>query len=157
VHLEDWPDADAFPTASDIRTAMDAVREVSSVANALRKKEGKRVRLPLPRLTVVVPDAEALAQFEDILRDELNVKAVELVELEASTAVDYGITHRLSVNARAAGPRLGKQVQQVIAAARAGSGRTPTALSSSAGSPWSREYDLVLETAGRPDGEALAC
>ncbi|WP_294944258.1 isoleucine--tRNA ligase [uncultured Microbacterium sp.] len=157
VHLEDWPDADAFPTASDIRTAMDAVREVSSVANALRKKEGKRVRLPLPRLTVVVPDAEALAQFEDILRDELNVKAVELVELEASTAVDYGITHRLSVNARAAGPRLGKQVQQVIAAARAGEWRDAdgsVVVGGIALEPG--EYDLVLETAGRPDGEALA-
>ena len=53
VHLQDWPDADAFPAADDIRSAMDAVREVSSVANALRKREGKRVRLPLARLTVV--------------------------------------------------------------------------------------------------------
>ncbi len=60
VHLQDWPDADAFPAADDIRSAMDAVREVSSVANALRKREGKRVRLPLARLTVVVPDAAAL-------------------------------------------------------------------------------------------------
>ena len=30
----------------------------------------------------------------------------------------YGITHRLSVNARAAGPRLGKRVQQAIQAAQ---------------------------------------
>ena len=86
VHLADWPDADAFPAADDIRTAMDAVREVSSVANALRKKEGKRVRLPLARLTVVIADAASLAQFEDILRDELNVKSVELVELADDTA-----------------------------------------------------------------------
>ena len=56
------------------------------VANALRKKEGKRVRLPLARLTVVVPDAASLGQFEDILRDELNVKSVELVELDGDTA-----------------------------------------------------------------------
>ena len=33
---------------------------------------------------------------------------------------DYGITQRLTVNARAAGPRLGKQVQQVIQAAQGG-------------------------------------
>jgi len=37
---------------------------VSSVANALRKREGKRVRLPLARLSVVVTDAAALAQFD---------------------------------------------------------------------------------------------
>jgi isoleucyl-tRNA synthetase len=120
VHLEDWPDADAFPTASDIRTAMDAVREVSSVANALRKKEGKRVRLPLPRLTVVVPDAEALAQFEDILRDELNVKAVELVELERARRSTTASRTACRSTPAPPVPRLGKQVQQVIAAARAG-------------------------------------
>src|SRR3546814_2972247 len=97
---------------------MDAVREVSSVANALRKKEGKRVRLPPPRLTVVVENAEALRQFESILADELNVKQVGFIELEDGTAADFGITHRLNVNARAAGPRLGKQVQQAIQAER---------------------------------------
>ncbi|MCH3058270.1 hypothetical protein K3X06_14790, partial [Listeria monocytogenes] len=79
-----------------------------------RKREGKRVRLPLPRLTVVVTDAAALAQFETILQDELNVQAIELVELAADTPAAFGISHRLTVNARAAGPRLGKQVQQAI-------------------------------------------
>ena len=69
---------------------------------------------------MVAADVAAIAQFDDILRDELNVKAVELVELAPDTAAEYGITHRLTVNARAAGPRLGKQVQQVIQAARAG-------------------------------------
>jgi isoleucyl-tRNA synthetase len=157
VHLADWPDADAFPVAGDIRTAMDTVREVSSVANALRKREGKRVRLPLPRLTIVVPDAAALAQFEDILRDELNIKKVELVELEAGAPEAYGISHRLTVNARAAGPRLGKQVQQVIQAARAGDWSESDGLVTAGGVQLQPgEYELVVETAGRPDGEALA-
>ena len=157
VHLEDWPDATAFPAAADIRTAMDTVREVSSVANALRKKEGKRVRLPLPRLTVVTADAAGLAQFDDILRDELNVKAVEQVALQDDTAAEYGITHRLSVNARAAGPRLGKQVQQAIKAAREGDWSEVDGTVVAGGIPLEpAEYDLVVETAGRPDGEALA-
>ncbi|QEW00192.1 isoleucine--tRNA ligase [Microbacterium caowuchunii] len=157
IHLQDWPDAEAFPDASDIRTAMDAVREVSSVANALRKREGKRVRLPLPRLTVVVPDAAALGQFDDILRDELNVKSVELVELEDGTALEYGITHRLTVNARAAGPRLGKQVQQVIKAAKAGDwSETDGRVIAGGIALEPSEYALVLETSGRPEGEALA-
>ena len=157
VHLQDWPDADAFPAADDIRTAMDAVRDVTSVANALRKREGKRVRLPLPLLTVVVPDAAALGQFDDILRDELNVKAVELVELREDTGADYGITHRLSVNARAAGPRLGKQVQQVIQAAKAGDWSETDGVVTVGGVALEPgEYELVLETSGRPEGEALS-
>ena len=100
VHLQDWPDATAFPAADEIRNAMDAVRELSSVGNALRKKEKLRVRLPLARLTVVSPLAGTLGQFEDILREELNVKSVELVPQSETTAADYGISHRLSVNAR---------------------------------------------------------
>jgi len=157
VHLQDWPDAASFAPAADIRTAMDAVREVSSVANALRKKEGKRVRLPLPRLTVVVTDATGLGQFEAIVRDELNVKGVELIELTPAAPGEYGITHRLSVNARAAGPRLGKQVQQVIQAAKAGDWADAGGVVVAGGIALEPgEYDLVLETAGRPEGEALA-
>jgi len=157
VHLTDWPDASEFASSDEIRLAMDAVREVSSTANALRKKEGKRVRLPLPLLSVVATDAAALAPYEDILRDELNVKAVELIELAESTANDYGITHRLSVNARAAGPRLGKQVQHVIQAAKSGDWIEQDGVVSAGGVALEpAEYELVLETSGRPEGEALA-
>jgi len=157
VHLTDWPDADEFAPAQDIRRAMDAVREASSVANALRKKEGLRVRLPLQRLTVVTADAAALAQFEDILRDELNVKEVALVELEEHTAAEYGITHRLTVNARAAGPRIGKQVQQAIAGAKSGDWSEVDGVVTAGGVELVEgEYELVLETTGRPEGEALA-
>ena len=157
VHLTDWPDADAFPAADDVRDAMDAVRELSSVGNALRKKEKLRVRLPLARLTVVSPLAADLAQFEGILREELNVKAVELVQLAESTASEYGISHRLSVNARAAGPRLGKEVQKVIRAAKEGFWTEQDGVVTADGIALEpHEYDLVLETSGRPEGEALA-
>jgi len=157
VHLAEWPDAEAFPAADDIRDAMDAVRELSSVGNALRKKEKLRVRLPLARLTVVSPLADSLAQFEGILREELNVKSVELVQLGDDTAAEYGISHRLSVNARAAGPRLGKNVQTVIKAAKSGDWSEAGGVVTAGGIALEpHEYELALETAGRPDGEALA-
>jgi isoleucyl-tRNA synthetase len=157
VHLTDWPDAEAFPAADDVRDAMDAVRELSSVGNALRKKEKLRVRLPLARLTVVSPLADDLAQFEGILREELNVKTVELVKLGEDTAREYGISHRLSVNARAAGPRLGKDVQKVIRAAKEGFWTEDAGVVTADGIALEpHEYELVLETTGRPEGEALA-
>ena len=157
VHLEDWPDADRFAAADDIRSAMDAVREASSVANAMRKREGKRVRLPLPLLTVAVPDAAALAQFDGILRDELNVKAVELVELSEDVAERYGISKRLSVNARAAGPRLGKQVQHVIAGARSGVwDEVDGAVVVDGVALQEGEYELTLEAGGVAEGTAIA-
>ncbi|WP_060916283.1 isoleucine--tRNA ligase [Microbacterium oleivorans] len=157
VHLEDWPDADEFAPASDIREAMDTVREVSSVANALRKKEGKRVRLPLASLTVAVAGADALAQFEDIVREELNVKAVEVVELTEGLAEQYGISQRLAVNARAAGPRLGKQVQHVIKGAKAGLWTEENGVVVVDGIALEPgEYDLTLEAGGVAEGTAIA-
>ena len=155
VHLADWPDADEFPADDALVAAMDAVREISGATLALRKQAGLRVRLPLAGLTVVTSDAAALAPFEGILRDELNVKSVELVTLEATSAEAYGVTKRLSVNARAAGPRLGKTVQQAIQAARAGDwtldgdGIVAGGIALRPG-----EYDLVLEAGGSGDGSS---
>jgi isoleucyl-tRNA synthetase len=54
------------------------------------------------------------------LKDELNVKSVEIVELAIDSASEFGVIKRLTVNARVAGPRLGKNVQAVIQAAKAG-------------------------------------
>jgi len=120
VHLTDWPHAEDYPADATLVAAMDRVRAIASSGLALRKVQSLRVRLPLQTLTVVTPNAAALADFSDILRDELNVKSVTLVEFDESLVAEYGIARRLAVNARAAGPRIGKQVQQAIAAAKAG-------------------------------------
>jgi isoleucyl-tRNA synthetase len=155
VHLTDWPEADEFPADDALADAMDRIRAISSTALSLRKQAGRRVRLPLASLTVVAANAEALRPFEGILRDELNVKSVELVELQDDSAARYGITSRLTVNARAAGPRLGKQVQQVIQAARAGDWTEIDGVVTVGGIELAEgEYDLVLETASGGDGTA---
>jgi isoleucyl-tRNA synthetase len=96
---------------------MDQVREVCSVASSLRKAKQLRVRLPLPKLTVAVDNPQRLEAFTDLIADELNVKAVELTEDIAG----YG-RFELSVNAKVAGPRLGKDVQAAIKAVKAGAG-----------------------------------
>ncbi|WP_104170303.1 isoleucine--tRNA ligase [Cryobacterium sp. M23] len=156
VHLTDWPDAELFPADAVLVTAMDQVRTISSTVLSLRKQSGLRVRLPLATLTVVTADTAALAPFEGILRDELNVKSVRLVELADDSASAYGITSRLTVNARAAGPRLGKQVQQVIKAARAGDWSETDGVVTAGGTPLAAgEYELVLQT-GPADGSAVA-
>jgi isoleucyl-tRNA synthetase len=103
---------------------MDRVREVASAGLALRKAKNLRVRLPLARLTVVTDDPGGLAGFGAILSEELNVKQVEVVEFDESSLDAYGIARKLTVNSRAAGPRIGKQVQTVIQAAKAGEWQT---------------------------------
>jgi isoleucyl-tRNA synthetase len=119
VHLTDWPGASDLPADDDLVAAMDRVREVCSAALSLRKAGGLRVRLPLPMLSVVAGDVEALQPFTELIKDELNVRDLELAGLETLPA-GYGVTQVLQVNARAAGPRLGKDVQVAIKASKAG-------------------------------------
>jgi len=120
VHLECWPEAAEFPVDLELVAAMDQVRAVASTANALRKAAQLRVRLPLAKLSVVAPNAKALEPFASIIADELNVKSIELVELTEDSGAKFGVVKRLTVNARAAGPRLGKGVQAIIVAAKDG-------------------------------------
>jgi isoleucyl-tRNA synthetase len=120
VHLESWPNSAELPQDEALVSAMDQVRTVSSVASSLRKANSLRVRLPLAKLTVVTTNAAALAEFSEILAEELNVKSVELVELSLDSTTEFGVIKRLTVNSRAAGPRIGKNVQAVIQAAKAG-------------------------------------
>ncbi|MDX8034409.1 isoleucine--tRNA ligase [Lentzea sp. BCCO 10_0856] len=115
VHLTDFPSVSDLPADDALVTAMDEVRDVCSTALSLRKANKLRVRLPLARLTVASPVAGSLEDFAEIVRDEVNVKEVSL-----STDVDAYGQFQLVVNARAAGPRLGPNVQKVIKAVKAG-------------------------------------
>ena len=115
MHLTDWPAADAFPADHALVAAMDATRDISSAALSLRKARGLRVRLPLPSLTVATPDARDLADFTDLIADEVNVKEVVLTDSVANYCERV-----LSLVPRALGPRLGGAVQGVIKAVKAG-------------------------------------
>ena len=121
VHLQDWPDAETFPGDTALVTSMDRTRQICSVALGLRKAHHLRVRLPLASLTVVTADAAALTgDHARIVADEMNVHEVRMVDVAAAGEADFGVTQRLTVNARAAGPRLGKQVQQAIQGSKSG-------------------------------------
>lgn len=115
VHLADFPAADDFPADNDLVTAMDSMRGVCSATNSIRKAYKLRNRLPLPKLTVAMADSQQLATFADIIRSEVNVK-----ELSLTDDVDSIGTFEVVVNAKIAGPRLGKDVQKAIKAVKAG-------------------------------------
>ncbi|HEY5783155.1 MAG TPA: isoleucine--tRNA ligase [Microlunatus sp.] len=119
VHLTDWPSVTGESDAG-LAAAMDRVREVCSTASALRKAEGLRVRLPLATLTVVTDDAASLEPLAGLITDELNVKSLVLTDLADADQGAFGVQQTLQVNARAAGPRLGRDVQRAIKGSKSG-------------------------------------
>ena len=159
VHLTDWPSAGELRPDSELVAAMAEVREIASVALSLRKGANIRVRQPLSALTVTSKSVERLRPFVELLSDEINVADVVLDELAEGGAAP--VERRLTVNARAAGPRLGKSVQQVIKAAKSGDWSvaegpdgelvTVGGVSLAAG-----EYTVELVAAAGNDGHASA-
>ncbi|MBL8929915.1 MAG: isoleucine--tRNA ligase, partial [Kineosporiaceae bacterium] len=120
VHLTDWPTPGELPADDLLVAAMDTARAVASATLGLRKAANLRVRLPLTRLTVVTTQPAALEGFSAVIADEVNVREVRLVGLDDAQAHAVGVSERLTVNARAAGPRLGRAVQEVIRASKVG-------------------------------------
>ncbi|MFD2025599.1 isoleucine--tRNA ligase [Promicromonospora aerolata] len=137
VHLADWPSlagsagdpgyvGETLVSDDALVAAVESARAVVSQTLALRKANKLRVRQPLRSLVVAVADPDGVAPFTGLLETELNVKEVRLVAFSPEVAAEFGIMERLAVNARAAGPRLGRGVQAVIKAAKSGAwSKTP--------------------------------
>ena len=115
VHLADWPRADGLPSDNELVHAMDRVRDVCSATLNLREDHGIGVRIPLAELTVAGTNADALSDFAELIRDEINVKKVTF-----SNDLDRFASRVLKPNGKVLGPRLGKAMQDVLAAARKG-------------------------------------
>ena len=132
VHLGDWPYLTDPQTGVDtalgkvlvedgaLVEAMDKVREIVSSTLSLRKAHKMRVRQPLAKLTVVVDDPSQVDGYDALLKSELNIKAIDYSTLDEAAEHGLKIIDELKVNARAAGPRLGKQVQFAIKASKSG-------------------------------------
>jgi isoleucyl-tRNA synthetase len=130
VHLTDWPDATRLPADPELVDHMDRVRQVCSAALSLREEKRLRIRLPLASLTVAGAGASELEPYFSLIEDEVNVKAVV-----ATPDLEAFAVERLRVDARKAGPRLGKAMKDVLTAAKAGE--------------WSRADGGAVEVAGQ--------
>ena len=135
VHLCAWPDPEELPADPPLVAAMDRVRDVCSTGLRVREDEGIRVRQPLPSLTMAGRGVDALAPFIHLITDEVNVKEVLL----SDDLTAYG-QFVLRPNGQELGPRLGKDVQGVFAAARSGQ--------------WERNSDGTVAVAGHTLSES---
>lgn len=128
VHLTDWPTVDESLIDEKLSTEIAIVRKIISAGLAIRGREKLKVRQPLTSATIALPasfrkggvtSTASDGGFDlgelDTVREELNVKKIQFAVNPADIAETI-----VTVNARALGPRLGKKVQECIAAAKAG-------------------------------------
>jgi isoleucyl-tRNA synthetase len=113
VHMTDWPAAERALMDDGLVYQFDVVQKVVGLGRAAREASRVRVRQPLSRVLVRVPDeraAAAIRDHADQVLEELNVKALEFI------AVDAGlVSYRIKPNL----PRLGKRHGRLIPAIRA--------------------------------------
>ncbi len=117
VHLTDFPEVGGVVVRDEaLEFAMDTVRETVRLGLAARGQAKLKVRQPLRAAVVVAAGAEraAIDRLADVVRDELNVKAVRYV----SEADELG-SFEIKPNYRALGPRFGKRMPLVAAAVAA--------------------------------------
>lgn len=117
VHLSTWPAVDESLAAPALVGEMDAVLRVVSLGRAVRGQTGLRQRQPLPRVMLRARTTEqtaALGRFAEQIKEELNVKEVELLDQYAEL-----VSYQLRPNLPVLGKKFGKAVPQVRAALQA--------------------------------------
>jgi isoleucyl-tRNA synthetase len=114
VHHADYPVADESAIDELLEERMQLAQDASSLVLSLRKKVNIKVRQPLQKILIPVLNPrmkEQLSQVEDLIRAEVNVKAVEYLAPDNSF-----IRKKIKPNFVALGKRLGSKMKQVSAA-----------------------------------------
>ncbi len=111
VHHCDYPVFDPALFDETLNAKMALARQAVNLGRTLRAERNIKNRQPLKQLIVVVRGEEQrkwMVSFEDLIRDELNVKSVE-VTLDESSFVKY----KAKANFKTLGSRLGKNMKPV--------------------------------------------
>jgi isoleucyl-tRNA synthetase len=95
VHLAEWPVADAGLIKQEILDEMGRTRSVVSKALERRAESGMNVRQVLGSMTVTVPSGEFASEYQQLVKEEVNVKAIEVAKGEYAVALDLTLTPEL--------------------------------------------------------------
>jgi len=115
VHLANWPELNELPYNKQLVDDMDKVIEICSNSLSLRKKYAIRVRQPLSKLTIYLPNVDTIKEFHSIIESEVNIKLVSFTtHLEGIGKKD------VVLNFKALGAMIGKDFKLVVNATKSG-------------------------------------
>ncbi|MFC6228110.1 isoleucine--tRNA ligase [Paenibacillus allorhizosphaerae] len=105
VHLADYPKADVSLIDAALERDMEAVMQIVELARSVRNETGIRTRQPLSELIVSFDRDLDLRRFEDIVKDEINVKHIRMEHSDSGF-----VRLNLKLNLKEAGKKYGKYV-----------------------------------------------
>ena len=111
VHLANFPSSDSTLIDKNLERKMEQAQTISSLVLSLRAKEKIKVRQPLQKIMIPVNSAsqkEEILAIADLVKHEVNVKEVELLE-DASDI----LVKQIKPNFKALGPRFGKAMKSI--------------------------------------------
>ena len=138
VHLCDYPVCDASFVDEELEREMESVLEIVTLGRAARNTANRKNRQPLAAVYVRA-DRKIPASFQEIVREELNVKEFRYVE-DASQFVSYTFKPQLKI----LGQKYGKKI-----------GDIRTALAALDGSQAKKELDEAGAIAIQAGGETI--
>lgn len=114
VHLADFPVANKELMDSALERRMKMAQDITSSVLALRRKVNQKVRQPLAKMLVPVPDEQTRVDLEavkDLILTETNVKEMAIASSEES-----GLVKRVKADFKKLGPRYGKVMKDLAKA-----------------------------------------
>ncbi len=112
IHYRIIEKADENLINKDLERRMEAAQIITSIVRSLREKASLRVRQPLRRILVPVINPQQrrdIQSVEDIIKEEVNIKAIEFVSDETSDIV----SKTAKGNFKVIGKKYGKNTQNV--------------------------------------------
>lgn len=141
VHLTEFPKLDAIKIDQELTNVMDLVLDICSSALFIRSRENIRVRQPLQSLLIITDNSEIFKDFEELIKDEINVKSISY-----SNDLTIHADLKLSINFQALGKRLPGKMKEIIAASKQGKWESKFEKMVIAGEELlPEEFSLVLE------------
>ncbi|MCX6300636.1 MAG: isoleucine--tRNA ligase [Bacteroidia bacterium] len=111
VHLTRFPNYDEKLIDKDLEERMDIAQKISSMILGLRRKVSIKVRQPLAKIMIPLPDKTFKKKFEavkDLVLTEVNVKEVEYIDDTAAILVK-----KIKPNFKTLGPKYGKLMKEI--------------------------------------------
>ena len=113
VHLSEWPAANDLAIDTDLEERMSLAQQISSLGHSIRKRKDVSIRLRQPLSKILVPATDEkmrqqLQKVSDLIRNETNVKKMELIGEESGILV-----RKVKPDFRVLGPKAGKYMKEI--------------------------------------------